>query len=492
MKKQYSFTLTFLLFTFFAVWGQAPSIRFYEFPGENSYARTMKQLSNGNLALTYSNSCYSSSGSLPIEGCPLGSGIRLVSASGDTLWNTELTSGYGNFSSDILEEANGNITAIWVQGGLSGMCFDVFFSGTFGGGATVPHAFYLDANGALLSDTPYPPQDCSMDYQFTYQLADGKKILFTNYDQFMLISPPLVTVKYTLNPDNSVLSNTNITNDFQTGTAVSTPDNTFMVTWRNTDNKFFVSEMNTNGDFLWSKAADSLNGKQVYSQKICPNGDLLVLQGRYPINQQTKNVVLTRLDASGNFLWQKAFEGKWFDMSMDVRSDNSILIASSKAHTPYPDASELEVRLLDANGEIIEDKVWNVSPGGDQPRTILAQPNGDYMVYGTAYLFNLDSINGPVRAFLLTDHADLSSGSMEAGTTSPLSIWPNPVRDIIHLPAALTLTEAEITDGFGCSLGRRSIASHQLTVSDLPAGVYVLRCFGANDGKVWLSKFVKN
>jgi hypothetical protein len=490
MKKQYYFILPFLLLICFAVLGQNPNIRFYGFPGENSYASTMKQLSNGNLALTYSNSCYSSDGSFPIEGCPLGSGIRLVGASGDTLWMKKLDSGYGYFPNEIMEDANGNITAIWVKSNIIGPCLGFTSIGPWGGNISVPRAFYLNANGTLLSETPYPPQDCSMEFQFTCQLDNGKKLLFTNYDEVLLLNPPLITLKYTLNPDNSVLSTNAITNSFHSGTIVPTSGNTFMVTWRDINNKFFVSEMNANGDFLWSKAADSLNGKQVYSLKVCPNGDLLVLQGRYPVNQQTNNVILTRLDSDGNFLWQKSYDGRWFDMSMDVRSDNSTLIASAKP-LQYPDESELEVRLLNADGEIIEDKVWNISPGGDHPRTILAQPNGDYVVYGTAYLSNLDSINGPVRTFLLTDHADLSSNA-EAMVTNPLSIWPNPVRDIIHLPTTLSLTEAEITDGFGRSFGRRSTASHQLSVSDLPAGVYVLRCFGPNDGRVWLSRFVKN
>lgn len=94
----------------------------------------------------------------------------------------------------------------------------------------------------------------------------------------------------------------------------------------------------------------------------------------------TVGAVKKRVKNCGNFLWQKTFDGNWNDMSMDVQNDNSILIATSKLDVPYPGGSALEVRLLNADGEILEDKVWDISPGSDFPRTILAQPNGDYVV----------------------------------------------------------------------------------------------------------------
>lgn len=71
-----------------------------------------------------------------------------------------------------------------------------------------------------------------------------------------------------------------------------------------------------------------------------------------------------------------------------------------------------------------------------------------------------------------------------------LSIYPNPVQDILHIKSGEEIIKAEIYDATGRIMNAKSVKSNAVNVSELAKGSYIIKLFSKD--KTMVQKFIKN
>ncbi len=168
--------------------------------------------------------------------------------------------------------------------------------------------------------------------------------------------------------------------------------------------------------------------------------------------------------------------------------------------------------------------------GGDlNDELVDADGNGVYMTNPAAfapiggegdtleYKFRIDSSwdddksefpgGGPARKFIVLDTAgsvvnapelvwfnDVALGINENRTRfQAVSVYPNPVRDIMYIQNEVDMQEIRINNIVGQQVVSMKLENRrffELSTSDLESGVYILSVFGEN-GRVSVAKFIK-
>lgn len=83
-----------------------------------------------------------------------------------------------------------------------------------------------------------------------------------------------------------------------------------------------------------------------------------------------------------------------------------------------------------------------------------------------------------------------SLGILSQTTVSTVTLYPNPVQDLIHIPADCSFQSWSITSITGLAIKNGTNTDlNKITVADLEAGVYVLTLTG--NGQAWTGKFIK-
>ncbi|KFF18866.1 T9SS type A sorting domain-containing protein [Chryseobacterium sp. JM1] len=87
-----------------------------------------------------------------------------------------------------------------------------------------------------------------------------------------------------------------------------------------------------------------------------------------------------------------------------------------------------------------------------------------------------------VRGILATAETKSDKGN--------LSIYPNPVQDILHLKSGEEIIKAEIYDAAGRIMNTKSVKGNAVNVSELAKGRYIIKLFSKD--KTMVQKFIKN
>ena len=151
----------------------------------------------------------------------------------------------------------------------------------------------------------------------------------------------------------------------------------------------------------------------------------------------------------------------------------------------------LTVTKLTDEFEILWRKTYALPDTYLEPHEILATSDGGCLIIGNASRGNLPYY-GTYEWFALKLEADGSEGSGEITVKDEIFIYPNPVRDILHLsvPTYLKPIRVEIFDLQGRLVRTQSKAFESIDMSQLPAGTYTLRVT-LEDGKTYSDKVVK-
>lgn len=471
------------LFAGNALAAQNYQIDFYSFPNRNSESAGMQRLSNGDLLLLYQNYCYTP-GSIVIEGCPLEKGARRLANSGDIIWGQNVTSGSGWFYPYTVEQSDESITIFHDRNLLSGVCEGILALNGF----DLPEAYRLSSSGELLNSNTYEPDDCSSVLGFGVASGSDSKVLFANYGQPVLSDGIKYTWFYKLKPDNTVQSRVTLPEYYGGAIGVSTGPESYIVAYYDANSIFRLSQMDVDGYAMWT--SDSTSGiGYLRNIKVLSNGNILIISSFYDTNVSAEVVSLSMFNNQGVVKWSKNYQAKPLVAAVAERSGGSLLLALSAKLNTSPDQSEILINCIDTTGETIGSKTYNISPGIDYPSALIAGDGDDFILYGTAYGFNLDTSTGPARTFLLRDTLAIATNTSEVSFPN-LIIAPNPATDYIYLRNAVPGARTYLHDSLGRTFEAHPNQDGKIDIRNLTPGFYIVGCIDRN-GRRSSGKFLK-
>ena len=294
------------------------------------------------------------------------------------------------------------------------------------------------------------------------------------------------------------------------------------------ENDFWLVRLSATGSMVWEKTYGGNGidrGRAIYpaadggfwlaGESGSNNFDL---PGTVPGNFGSSDVYLVKIDALGNLEWSQNYGGSKWDVAFSLLEDTAgdVIIAGNTDSEDYDvTCNNLEgtadgwVIKIDANThEITQEDTYGGS-GGDYFNSILPLPGGKLVLMGHSDSDDGDVGNnyGQRDVWLLA----LEGFSGSPGFTDPplpfpeikqplsadtdvptniLEVFPNPVKDRIHIRYALTepsRVRMELTTITGKTVeyllpaGQRGAGSHfhELSVQSLASGLYIF--------KLWLN-----
>ena len=161
-------------------------------------------------------------------------------------------------------------------------------------------------------------------------------------------------------------------------------------------------------------------------------------------------------------------------------------------HSSYLESpNAIIVTKFTENFDILWRKTYALPDTYLEPHGILATSDGGCLVIGNASRGDLP-YNGTYEWFALKLEADGSEGTGEITVTDEIFIYPNPVRDVLHLrtPAYVQPKRVELYDLQGHIVHTQNKAFESIDMSRLPSGTYTIRVI-LEDRKSYTDKVVK-
>jgi len=214
---------------------------------------------------------------------------------------------------------------------------------------------------------------------------------------------------------------------------------------------FNLLSIDNEGNLLWYKKIagydDGDGGSEIRSVKQDGNGNIIIVGGRTAPEQDiVQEGVVTKLDQSGNILWEKAFKPSMrsFLYDVQVNTSNEIIVlgnteTSGITYEQYlngsPEQTDFWLLKLSGNG----DAIWQKTYGDDRfdiPAKLLLKSNGNYVFVGT------------------------SEGSTYRGRIFETTYDGTQIRNLTYGPSiSFTLSVAETQDGGLVTTGFADISS---------------------------------
>ncbi len=292
----------------------------------------------------------------------------------------------------------------------------------------------------------------------------------------------------------------------------------------------FLSVMETEGESILLKINSS---GVVQWEQIFDFNDLYVVfaretaDGNYILAGYSGDDYLYKLDASGNIIWQEQLSHSEFSIGwvydIEQTADGGYVLSADVVEDAGGGWGVLHTWLVKLNplGEISWDKTINDRYVGD----LVIAGNGDILITGDNFIsrysptgtlkwdqsYNtLAGTTNVIREIITTNDGGfaytaeawtedfdeysqlikLSEDNLSVSDfqNSLLSIYPNPVKDILNFSEPVK--EITVYDLSGKLIKTQKDFTEKLNVNDLPKGVYILQ--GMSDsGRKFNTKFVK-
>jgi len=401
--------------------------------------------------------------------------ISKLNALGNFVWAKQLGGTSGDLANSIAVDASGN----------------VYTTGSFQGTVDFdpgPGTFNLTSAGG--GDTFISKLDSSGNFVWAKQLGGTS-----------------------LNSGNSIAIDTS-GNVFTTGHFRGTVDfdpgaGTFNLT-SSGESDIFISKIDASGNFVWAKQMGGTSFDEPYSIAVDALGNVYTTgyfrgtvdfdpgPGTFNLSSAgSADIFISKLDASGDFLWAKQLGGTLNNYAYSIAADASGNVYTTGHFQGTVDFDpglgtfnltsagndDIFIFKLDATGNF----VWAKQLGGTESAlgcSIAVDASGN--VYTTGQFLGTVDFDPETGLFNLTSagQADiyvhkLSQPNAGLGENFPeqtMSIYPNPNdgRFIIELHEESNIT---VINSLGATVHRAFYAagSHSLDLSYLPSGVYLIK-----------------
>lgn len=286
-------------------------------------------------------------------------------------------------------------------------------------------------------------------------------------------------------------------------------------------NDIFVLKLDVRGNFAWARimggetsrdeatsVATDAGGNAYITGSFNGTGDFDPGSATYTLTSAGFNdLFITKLDASGNFLWAKAMGGIAYDRINSIATDASGNVYTTGYFCATADfdpdngvyylnsqgSCDLFILKLDASGSF----VWATPAGGisnDEGFSVCTDKAGN--VYTTGWFRNTVDFDPGTGSY------DLSVAGAEANAfvhkmsqetagidaTAPMNgirIYPNPAKDVFHITLSRPVKQAgiEIYNGLGDLVYKQASLSETITTLDLSPldkGFYFIKIMNDN------------
>ncbi len=297
--------------------------------------------------------------------------------------------------------------------------------------------------------------------------------------------------------------------DFNTGTSVILQADGKIIVTGSSNYNFAVMRLKLNGAIdstfgINGIAVTHFNGSnaEITAAAIQSDGKIVVTGSTYPFKtialaRYTKNGKADSSFGTNGILYNEFFGVGATATGLAIQHDDKIVISSAVTHQ---DGNGFGVARFTKNGkwdnsfgnggEVIT-QIFDEPQYADEANAVTLQRNGKIVAAGTSggYFAVVRYKNDAAMLNVSTDNSDLK---IAYNTSSLIKIFPNPVKDILHVSGIATNTSIAVYNTQGKLVIQATSANQScdLNIKVLPAGIYYLQ-ITYTDKKARTFKFVK-
>lgn len=261
-------------------------------------------------------------------------------------------------------------------------------------------------------------------------------------------------------------------------------------------NDYWVFKIDSFGNLVWSQNYGGSDSDEVYEMNLVPDGVLILGRTQSNDGDITENngnfdAWIVKTDFEGNILWEKSIGGSSYDAVVNSYYDGAIYLigitdSNNGDFSQNYGIADGWLAKIDDFGNI----EWINNYGGsgyDLFSGITKTTENNLILFGDTNSNDVDIPNnqGGTDFWIVKLTPDQMSTS--ENDTSQISIYPNPVKDILHFSEELKNIEIHSVLGQIILKNQNGII---LNVADLVAGTYFLKAQTQKGDKVQL-KFMK-
>ncbi len=291
----------------------------------------------------------------------------------------------------------------------------------------------------------------------------------------------------------------------------------------------FILKLNVSGNFVWAKSLGGTLPDNGFSIALDASGNVYTTgsyQGTadFDPGAATSNltsaggndIFISKLDATGNFVWAKSLGGTTSDLARTLALDVSGNVYTTGNFTGTVDFDpgtgtsnltsvgndDIFISKLDASGKF----VWAKSMGGnklDQGHSLAVDASNNFYITGTfsgtadfdpgSGTFNLSTTVS--QGSFVVKMSQTAAGIKENPITNTITIYPNPTNGILNVECSM-VNNKEITIQFLNSMGQIVLEENQLqhsqfNIQHLPEGLYLVKVLN-NNTLIATQKIIKN
>ncbi len=192
------------------------------------------------------------------------------------------------------------------------------------------------------------------------------------------------------------------------------------------------------------------------------------------------DMLLMRVDETGNESWKKTFGGPEYDygMSMDVNADGDLFLAGTTKSFGQQGSPDFFVVKTDAEGETI----WDLTIGGndlDFGQQVVATTDGGCAIIGMTRSFGAGGSDMMMAKVSADGMIEQLINGIDTSTNEQWVIYPNPARGNVRVKTTAAHSDytMEIVSLQGISFKSYILRppDYRFNVDPLPAGIYVYR-----------------
>lgn len=153
--------------------------------------------------------------------------------------------------------------------------------------------------------------------------------------------------------------------------------------------------LDLDGNLIWYKYIDSydtgLSNSQIKSVKQDSRGNIYLVGGRGIYDPSVyEEAVLTKLDNSGNLIWEKTYKNRPRNLFDDlvINSSDELIVVGSNTTQESEDLFGYWILKLNESGDIIWEKSFGYGYHG-VPNQIIIKTNGNYAFVGYKNIFEV-------------------------------------------------------------------------------------------------------
>jgi hypothetical protein len=151
-------------------------------------------------------------------------------------------------------------------------------------------------------------------------------------------------------------------------------------------NDVMVARLNPSGDTIWTLTFGGNQSDEPYDVDVCADGSFIVSGRTYSYGAGISDIFLSKISAGGQLMWTKTYGGSGIEMSFDAdeATDGGYIISGWTDSYGFGLTDALLIRT-DANGDTLWTSVSGTS-GGNFPYEVTESPFGNFLFAGDSYI----------------------------------------------------------------------------------------------------------